>query len=72
MQKSLFQICIRDKGYVFKKFFTIKKFSNGLPVFTQETIYHMRTEMGRLDFGPGHEVLRVDTLKQFGALPFVS
>ena len=33
------------EGYIFKKFFTIKKIWNVLPVFTQETIYHVRTEM---------------------------
>ena len=32
------------KGYVFKKIFTIKKW-DGLPVFTQEPIYHIHTEM---------------------------
>ena len=29
----------------FLKVFTIKKFWDGLPVFMQETIYHVRTEM---------------------------
>ena len=28
-----------------KSFFTVKKIWDGLPVFTQETIYHVRIEM---------------------------
>ena len=28
-----------------RSFLPLKKFLDGLPVFTQETIYHMRTEM---------------------------
>ena len=30
---------------MFEKFFTIKRIWDGLPVFSQETIYRMRTEM---------------------------
>ena len=30
---------------MFEKFFTIKTIWDGLPVFTQETIYHVCTEM---------------------------
>ena len=33
------------EGCIFKKYFTIKRNWDGLPVFTQETIYHVRTEM---------------------------
>ena len=33
------------EGYIFKKLFTIKKVWDVLPIFTQETIYHMRTGM---------------------------
>ena len=33
------------EGYIFKKCFTIKSIWDGLPVFTQETIYNVRTEM---------------------------
>ena len=33
------------EGYIFKKYFTIKSIWDGLPVFTQETIYNVRTEM---------------------------
>ena len=33
------------KGYMFKKFFTIKNIWDWLTVFTQETIYHVHTEM---------------------------
>ena len=34
------------EGYIFsKKFCTIKKTWDGLPGFTQEAIYHVRTEM---------------------------
>ena len=33
------------EGYIFKKFFTIKRNWDGLPILTQETIYHVRTEM---------------------------
>ena len=32
-------------GYIFEKIFTIKKFGMKIPVFTQGTIYHVRTEM---------------------------
>ena len=31
--------------YIFKKFFIIKNIRDRLPVFMQETIYHVRTEM---------------------------
>ena len=33
------------EGYIFKKFFTIKKIWDGLLVFTQQTIYHVHMEM---------------------------
>ena len=33
------------EGYIFQKLFTIKQIWDGLPVFTQETIYRVRTEM---------------------------
>ena len=34
------------EGYILKtKFFAIKKIWDSLPVFTQETIYQVRTEM---------------------------
>ena len=32
-------------SYIFEKFFTIKKFWDGLPVFAQQTIYHVCNEM---------------------------
>ena len=38
---------------MFKKFFTIKKIWDGLQVFVQETIYHMRIEM-RQTLGGAH------------------
>ena len=33
------------EGYIFEKFFTIKMFLDGLPVFAQQTIYHVRNGM---------------------------
>ena len=31
--------------YIFEKFFTIEKIWDGLPFFSQEMLYHVRTEM---------------------------
>ena len=33
--------------YIFESFFTIEKIWDRLPFFSQETIYHVRTEMGQ-------------------------
>ena len=33
------------EGYIFEKFFTIEKIWDRLPFFSQETIYHVCTEM---------------------------
>ena len=33
------------ESYVFEKFFTVENNWDGLPFFSQETIYHVRTEM---------------------------
>ena len=48
--ENFYYLTYQDKilnleGYIFYKFFTIKDFWDGLPVFAQQTIYHMRTEM---------------------------
>ena len=50
MGQTIYYLTYQDKiknleGYIFKKFFTIKKIWDRLPIFTQETIYRVRTEM---------------------------
>ena len=47
-EEQFYYVTYQDKiknleGYIFDKFFTIKQNWGGLPVFSQETIYHMRT-----------------------------
>ena len=49
-EKLVYYLTYQDEiqnleGYIFKKCFTIEKVWDELPVFTQETIYHVRTEM---------------------------
>ena len=45
--ETFYNLTYQDKIWrnTFLKFFTIKTFWDGLPVFTQATIYHVRTEM---------------------------
>ena len=49
-EENFYYLTYQDKilnldCYIFEKFFTIEKKWDGLPFFSQETIYHVRTEM---------------------------